>query len=146
MNCLATRGLRPPGTDGEGFGLGQQLVVGHLDAVLFGKLGEDDLEPGFLRPLEGDGEAEPGRKAHQLLTGVGLVDVVAGAVGEGLLDEVAAVGGSVNGDVPALPPTLPSRMAFRAAKLSSLAVKLKSSMKRMNFSGFAASLSIKSGI
>ena len=68
--------------------------------VLFGQLGEDDLEPGFLGPLEGDGEAEPGRKAHQLLTGVGLVDVVAGAVGEGLLDEVAAVGGGVNGDVP----------------------------------------------
>ena len=78
---LGDAGAAASGTDGEGFGLGQQLVVGHLDAVLFGKLGEDDLEPGFLRPLEGDGEAEPGRKAHQLLTGVGLVDVVAGAVG-----------------------------------------------------------------
>ena len=97
---LGDAGAAASGTDGEGFGLGQQLVVGHLDAVLFGKLGEDDLEAGFLRPLEGDGEAEPGRKAHQLLTGVGLVDVIAGAVGEGLLDEMAAVGGSVNGDVP----------------------------------------------
>lgn len=97
---LGDAGAAASGTDGEGFGLGQQLVVGHLDAVLFGKLGEDDLEPGFLRPLEGDGEAEPGRKAHQLLTGVGLVDVIAGAVGEGFLDKVAAVGGSVNGDVP----------------------------------------------
>ena len=97
---LGDAGTAASGTDGEGFGLGQKLVVGHLDAVLFGQLGEDDLEPGFLGPLEGDDEAEPGRKAHQLLTGVGLVDVIAGAVGEGLLDEVAAVGGSVNGDVP----------------------------------------------
>ena len=97
---LGDAGAAASGTDGEGFGLGQKLVVGHLDAVLFGQLGEDDLEAGFLRPLEGDGEAEPGRKAHQLLTGVGLVDVIAGAVGESLLDEVAAVGGSVNGDVP----------------------------------------------
>ena len=46
----------------------------------------------------------------------------------------------------ARPPTLPSRMALRAAKLSSLAVKLRSSMNRMNLSGFAASLSIRSGI
>ena len=37
-------------------------------------------------------------------------------------------------------------MAFRAAKLSSLAVKLRSSMNKMNLSGFAASLSIRSGI
>ena len=46
----------------------------------------------------------------------------------------------------ARPPTLPSRMALSAAKLSSLAVKLRSSMNRMNLSGFAASLSIRSGI
>ena len=58
---LGDAGAAASGTDGEGFGLGQQLVVGHLDAVLFGQLGEDDLEPGFLGPLEGDGEAEPER-------------------------------------------------------------------------------------
>ena len=48
---LGDAGAAASGTDGEGFGLGQQLVVGHLDAVLFGQLGEDDLEPGFLTRL-----------------------------------------------------------------------------------------------
>ena len=37
-------------------------------------------------------------------------------------------------------------MAFSAAKLSSLAEKLKSSMNKMNFSGFFASSSIRAGI
>lgn len=55
---LGDAGAAASGTDGEGFGIGQQLVVGHLDAVLFGQLGEDDLEAGFLGSLEGDGEAE----------------------------------------------------------------------------------------
>ncbi len=73
--------------------------MGHLDAVLLGQLGEDDFEAGFFGPLEGDGEAEAGRETHQLLTGVGLVDVVTRAVGERLLDEVAAIGGGVDGDV-----------------------------------------------
>ena len=35
---LGDAGAAASGTDGEGFGLGQQLVVGHLDAVLFGQL------------------------------------------------------------------------------------------------------------
>ena len=68
--------------------------------VLFCQLLQDGLEPGFFRPLEGHGQAEPGRKAHELLPGVGFVDVVAGAVGQGLLDEVAAVGGGVHRNVP----------------------------------------------
>ena len=74
--------------------------MGHLNVVLLGQLGEDGLKTGFLRPLERDREAEPGGKAHELLPGVGLVDIVAGAVGQRLLDEVAAVGGGIDRDVP----------------------------------------------
>ena len=80
MNCLATRGLRPPATQGKGLGLEQQLLGGHLNVVLLGKLLQNGLEPCLFRPLEGDRQAEPGGKAHQLLPGVGFVDVVAGAV------------------------------------------------------------------
>ena len=67
--------------------------------MLSGQLGEDGLEAGLFGPLEGHGEAEAGRQAHQLLPGVGLVDVITGAVGHGLLDEVAAVGGRIDRNV-----------------------------------------------
>ena len=67
--------------------------------MLLGKLLQNGLEPCLLRPLEGDRKAEPGGKAHQLLPGVGFVDVIAGSVREGLLDEVAAVGGGVHRNV-----------------------------------------------
>ena len=97
---LGHAGAAAAGADGKGLGFDQQLVHGHLDMVLFCQLLQDGLEPGLLRPLEGHGQAEPGRKAHELLPGVGFVDVVAGAVGQGLLDEVAAVGGGVYRNVP----------------------------------------------
>ena len=87
------------GTDGEGFALDEQLIRRHLHAVLLGKIQQNFFKPNFIRPLEGDRQAEPGRKAHQLLPGVGFVDVVAGAVGEGLFNKVAAVGGGVHRDV-----------------------------------------------
>ena len=48
---------------------------------------------------EGDGQAKPGGKAHQLLAGVAFVDIVAAAVGEGFFNEVAAVGGGIDRDV-----------------------------------------------
>ena len=67
--------------------------------MLLCQLLQNGLEPGLLRPLEGDRQAKPGRKAHQLLPGVGFMDVVAGAVREGFLDEVAAVGGGVHRNV-----------------------------------------------
>src|SRR5699024_1167035 len=66
---------------------------------LLGQLEQNLAVQGLVRPLEGDDQAEAGRKAHQLLAGVGLVQVVAGAVRKGLLDQVAAVGGGVDGDV-----------------------------------------------
>ena len=67
--------------------------------MLLCQLFQNGLEPCFFRPLEGDRQAKPGGKAHQLLPGVGFVDVVAGAVREGLFDEVAAVGGGVHRNV-----------------------------------------------
>ena len=67
--------------------------------MLLGKLLQNGLEPCLFRTLEGDRQAEPGGKAHQLLPGIGFVDVVTGAVREGLLDEMAAVGGSVHRNV-----------------------------------------------
>ena len=67
--------------------------------MLLCQLLQNGLEPCLLRPLEGDRKAEPGGKAHQLLPGVGFMDVVAGAVREGFLDEVAAVGGGVHRNV-----------------------------------------------
>lgn len=79
MNCLATRGLRPPARRAK-LGLEQQLLGGNLDVVLLGKLLQNGLEPCLFRPLEGDRQAEPGGKAHQLLPGVGFVDVITGAV------------------------------------------------------------------
>ena len=67
--------------------------------MLLCQLLQNGLEPCLFRPLEGDRQAEPGGKAHQLLPGVGFVDVVAGAVREGLLDEMAAVGSGVHRNV-----------------------------------------------
>ena len=67
--------------------------------MLLGKLLQNGLEAGLLRPLEGDRQAKPGGKAHQLLPGVGFVDVITGAVREGLFDQVAAVGGGVHRNV-----------------------------------------------
>src|SRR5699024_3089407 len=92
-------GAAAAGADGEGFAPGNQLVGGDGQLVLFGQLQKDLAVQRLVGPLEGDDQAEAGRQAHQLLAGVGLVQVVAGAVGEGLLDQVAAVGGGVDRDV-----------------------------------------------
>ena len=60
---LGHPGAAAAGTQGKGLGLEQQLLGGHLDVVLLGKLLQNCLEPGLLRPLEGDRQAEPGGKA-----------------------------------------------------------------------------------
>ena len=67
---LGHAGAAAAGPDGESLGLDQELVVGHLNVVLLGQLGEDGLKACFLRPLERDRQAEPGGKAHELLPGV----------------------------------------------------------------------------
>ena len=101
MNCLATRGLRPPARRAKASPLMYSWVGGHLHPVLLGQLQQDDLVPGLVRPLEGHRQAEPGGQAHQLLAGVGGVQVIALPVAHPLLDQMAAVGGRIHRSVMA---------------------------------------------
>ena len=57
---LGHPGAAATGAQGEGLGLEQQLLGGHLDVVLFCQFLQNGLEPGLLRSLEGDRQAEPG--------------------------------------------------------------------------------------
>ena len=59
---LCHPGAAASGADGKGLGLYQQLIHGHIDAVLLCQLFQNGLEPGLLRALEGDSQAEPGGK------------------------------------------------------------------------------------
>ena len=70
-----------------------------VHAVLPGQLPYDVEIPVPVRAGKGDGETEAGGQAHQLLPGVAFVDVIAGAVRYGLLDEMAAVAGGVDRDI-----------------------------------------------
>ena len=127
--------------DGEGLGLDQQLFHGHLDVVLFCQLFQNGGKRALLGPLEGDGQAEPGGKADRSSCRVSAswMSSPVRSVRVSLMRwrrlEVA-----YTAMFRARPPTLPSRMAFRAAKLSSLEEKLRSSMKRMNLRGLVAQL------
>ena len=87
-----------------------QLI--QLHPVLLGQLLHNVEIPLPVGAAEGDGQPKPGGQAHQLLAGVALVDVVALPVGEGLLNQVAAVAGGVDGDVagPAAHAALQDRL------------------------------------
>ena len=105
-------GAASPGPDGEGLAPGDQQIGGHGDLVLFGQLQQDLAVKGLVRALEGDDQPKPGRQAQQFLAGIRFVQVIAGAVGQGLLDQMPPVGGGIHREVgrtapPRSPPGSP---------------------------------------
>ena len=93
------------------------MIRRHLHAVLLGKIQQNFFKPNFIRPLEGDRQAEPGRKAHQFLAGICLVDVITGTVAQGFLDEMAAVGGGVHHNILAAAAHATFQNGFQRGKV-----------------------------
>ena len=113
-NCLATRGLRPPG---KRLPLDEQLVAGHLHAVLLGKLQQNGIVAVFVRLLERHRQAEPRCQAHQLLAGIGCMQVVAIAVVHAFLDQMTAVAGGVDRHIVAAPADAALQDRFQRGKV-----------------------------
>ena len=93
----------PAGTDGECRALDEQLVAGHLDAVLLRQLEQDALIAVLVRLLEGHRQTEPRSQTHQLLPGIRRMQVIPAAVSHRLLDEMAAVAGRIDRHIMAAP-------------------------------------------
>src|SRR5699024_8815528 len=96
-------GAAAAGAQGEGFAPQIELVGRHLQTVLLGQIEQDRVKTGLIRLLEGHGQPEPGRQAHEFLPGVALVQVVSGAVAHPLFDKMPPVGGRIDRHIVAAP-------------------------------------------
>ena len=89
-------------SQGKTLGKDIQFRLLHLDAPFPGQMVDDIQISLLIRLLEGDLNAEPLRQGDHFLHGVVAVDVIALPTGEGLLHQMAAVGGGIDHHIPGL--------------------------------------------
>ena len=114
---LGYAGAAAAGAQGKSLAFDEQLVAGHLHAVLLGQLQQNGVIAVFIRLLEGHRQAESRRQAHQLLAGIGGMQVVATAVAHAFLDQMAAVAGGVHGHVVAAAAHAALQNGFQRGKV-----------------------------